>query len=113
MQNLAIDYIRSTFLNPSPVEPSAAIVDRLAHVKAQIAQLADEEKKLKSALIELGEPKIAGTLHQASVSHCEGRLMIDWQAIAEHFNPSRQLVTAHTSRSEPFAVVRVSARKGI
>ena len=90
----------------------SAAVDRLAVIKAQIAALAAEEKKLKTVLADSGLDVIEGTLHRAAVSHCAGRDSIDWAAIAARFNPSRQLIKAHTSTGEPFTVVRLSARKG-
>lgn len=89
----------------------AAAVDRLAVIKAQIAALAAEEKELKTVLAESGESVIEGTLHRAAVSQCAGRDSIDWAAIAARFNPSRQLITAHTTTGAPFYTVRVSARK--
>lgn len=96
--------------NENPVLLAAA-VDRLAVIKAQTAALAAEEKELKTLLAESGETVIEGTLHRAAVSQCAGRDSIDWAAIAARFNPSRQLITAHTSTGEPFYTVRVSARK--
>lgn len=86
------------------------IVDRMATIKAQIAALKDEENELRDALIDAGLPTIDGTLHRASVSHCAGRTSIDWQSIALHFKPSRQLMTAHTSTGEPYFVVKLSAK---
>ena len=90
----------------------SAAVDRLAVIKAQTAALAAEEKELKAVLAESGESVIEGTLHRAAISQCAGRDSIDWAAIAARFNPSRQLITAHTSTGAPFTVVRLSARKG-
>ena len=90
----------------------SAAVDRLAVIKAQTAALAAEEKELKAVLAESGQAVIEGTLHRAAVSQCAGRDSIDWAAIAARFNPSRQLITAHTSTGAPFTVVRLSARKG-
>lgn len=90
----------------------SATVDRLAVIKADIARLREEEDTLKDALIESGLDSIDGTLHRVSISHCTGRELIDWKTIASKFEPSRQLIAAHTSTGEPFAVVRVSARKG-
>ena len=90
----------------------SAAVDRLAVIKAQTAALAAEEKELKAVLAESGEAVIEGTLHRAAISQCAGRDSIDWAAIAARFNPSRQLITAHTSTGAPFTVVRLSARKG-
>lgn len=90
----------------------SAAVDRLAAIKADMAALAAEEKEIKTILAESGESVIEGTLHRAAVSQCAGRDSIDWAAIAARFNPSRQLITAHTTTGAPFAVVRVSAKKG-
>ena len=88
----------------------AAAVDRLATIKAQLAALADEEKKLKAILADSGQKIIEGTMHRAAVSHSEGRTVTDWQTIAAKFNPSRQLIAAHTVTGAPFATVRLSAR---
>lgn len=90
----------------------AAAVDRLALIKAQMAQLSAEEKDLKESLIAAGLPTIDGTAHRVAVSQCAGRVSIDWETIAAKFSPSRQLIAAHTSTGAPYAVVRVSARKG-
>jgi hypothetical protein len=97
--------------NENPVILAAA-VDRLALIKAQIANLKTEEDQIKAVLIEAGQAAIEGQLHRAAVSFCPGRDVTDWRSIAEHFTPSRQLVTAHTSTGAAFYTVRVSARKG-
>jgi tRNA(Phe) wybutosine-synthesizing methylase Tyw3 len=90
----------------------AAAVDRLAMIKAEIARLTAEEKALKESLTASGLEAIDGTAHRVAISHCAGRVVIDWETIAAKFNPSRQLVAAHTSTGAPYTVVRVSARKG-
>lgn len=90
----------------------SAAVDRLALIKAEVAALIAEEKELKTVLADSGLDVIEGTLHRAAVSHCAGRDSIDWAAIAARFNPSRQLIKAHTVTGAPFATVRVSAKKG-
>lgn len=90
----------------------SATVDRLAIIKAEIAQLKREEDALKDVLIECGLESVEGTLHRAAISHCAGRELVDWKTIAMKFEPSRQLITAHTSAGEPYAMVRLSARKG-
>jgi hypothetical protein len=88
------------------------IVDQLLSVKAQVAELEERERELKDCLIASGQTSIDGILARASVSYCEGREKIDWQTIAMRFDPSRQLITAHTTVGAPFHTVRVSARKG-
>ena len=89
----------------------SATVDALAQVKAEIARLKVREDELKDVLIEAGLTVIEGTQHRAAISHCAGRELIDWKTIAGKFNPSRQLIAAHTSTGEPYAVVKLSARK--
>ena len=96
--------------NENPVLLAAA-VDRLALIKAQLANLKAEEDQLKAVLIEAGQAAIEGTMHRAAVSFCPGRDCTDWHAIADHFSPSRQLITAHTATGAAFYTVRVSARK--
>lgn len=88
----------------------SAAVDRLAVIKAQLATLASEEKQLKSILADSGQKIIEGALHRAAISHNDGRTVTDWSAVAAKFNPSRQLVAAHTLTGAPFAVVRLSAK---
>lgn len=89
----------------------ASIVDQLGQLKAQIASLRAQEEALKALLVDSGLPFADGHLFRAAITRMEARPSIDWRAIAEHLNPSRQLVTAHTSWGEPFVTVRVSARK--
>ena len=91
----------------------ADIVDQLLSVKASIAELEQRERELKDCLIASGQTSIDGILARASVSYCEGREKTDWQTIAMRFNPSRQLIVAHTTTGAPFHTVRVSARKGV
>lgn len=90
-----------------------AMVDRLAAIKAQTAELSSAEKSIKNLLTESGLPAVEGTAHRAAISHCSGRETVDWAAIAAKFEPSRQLIKAHTATGAPFVVVRVSARRGV
>lgn len=87
----------------------AGIVDALGAIKAQIADLKKTEDALKAQLIQSGVSEADGATFRATVSVSE-RNVIDWKAIAEKLEPSRQLVTAHTSVSES-VTVRVTARK--
>ena len=90
----------------------AYMVDRLAEIKAQCADLKHEEEEIKAGLVATGYPVIESTGYRASIAQCDGRVTIDWKTIAERLNPSHQLISAHTSQGAPYAVVRVSARKG-
>jgi hypothetical protein len=89
----------------------APIVDRLAEIKAQLAELSKTEEELKHTLIESGFDAIDGALLRATISHVDGRVTVDWATIAAKFNPSPQLVNAHTKQGAPYVVVRLAARK--
>lgn len=88
----------------------AAAVDQLAAVKAELSELQAREAELKQLLAAAGPDIIEGTQHRAAIS-ISARTAINWQAIAQHLKPSRQLITAHTTEGAPFAVVRISAKK--
>jgi hypothetical protein len=95
--------------NTTPQELAAA-VDQLAAVKAELSELQAREAELKNILAAAGPDVIEGTQHRAAIS-ITARTAINWQAIAQHLKPSRQLITAHTTEGAPFAVVRISAKK--
>lgn len=88
-----------------------AVVDRLAQIKQQIADLQQEEKDLKAELVEAGVPVIDGFYHRAAISECAGRAVTDWQAVAKRLNPSHQLIAAHTTQGASYFTVRVSSRR--
>lgn len=88
-----------------------ATVDRLGAIKAEIARLKADEDKLKKQLIEANVVFAEGESFRVAISHVDPMPVIDWRAIAERLNPTRQLVVAHTSYTEESDRVRVSARK--
>jgi hypothetical protein len=87
------------------------LVDKLAQVKAKIADLKIDEQTLRQELIDSGESTIEGVYHRAAISQSDGKTNIDWQAVAMRLKPSRQLIKAHTSQGEAYSTVRISARK--
>lgn len=89
----------------------SATVDRLAFIKAQIADLKIEEDACKRVLIESGVSSADSTQHRATVVECAGKETINWAKIAQHFNPSRQLIRANTTTGEKFFQIRVYGRK--
>lgn len=89
------------------------VVDRMAQVKAQIADLKKEEAALRQELINSGESVVDGLFYRAAISQPDGKVSVNWESIAMHFKPSRQLIQAHSSKGESFAVVRISARKSV
>ena len=100
-----------TNISTPHTHPLRNAVDQLALIKAQIAELKAQEDALKAVLINSGLSAVDSDLHRATVSECDGKEMVDWKSIALKFSPSRQLVTAHTSKGDPYFQVRVFARK--
>jgi hypothetical protein len=94
----------------SPVVTLGEVVDRLGRLRAEIAELEILEKQFKDTLSDSGETKVIGKLYKAAVIYSPGRISTDWKTIAEHFSPSRQLITAHTSQGAAFTSVRISSR---
>ena len=85
------------------------LVDRLGLIRAQIAQLREQERTLVDEIKALGVDALDGDYYHVAVVRGE-REQIDWKAIAAKLRPSRQLITAHT-RHVPYVQVRVTARK--
>jgi hypothetical protein len=84
------------------------MVDQLGEILAQIKRLEDQANMIKAELKANGTGQYAGDTFSATVYESKGRTTIDWQTIAEKFNPSRQLVAAHTSVGQPVVSVKVS-----
>jgi hypothetical protein len=90
------------------------MVDTLATIRADIADLKSREETYKAALIAAGHRAIDGTQHRATISEPVYRVTIDWRTIAERLEPSRQLIKAHTTTAEePTITVRISGRKTV
>ena len=84
--------------------------DALGDFKAQMADLEVRAKVEHARLVAMGPGAHEGEIFRATVSVAE-RETIDWKAISAKLEPSRQLVTAHTSAKE-VTTVRVVARTG-
>ena len=82
-------------------------IDMLGDLKAQIAELMKEEKRLKDALINEGVDVAEGNFYRVAISDCE-RKSLDMDAVRAKLSP--QFIRAHTSISH-YMSVRVSARK--
>ena len=102
MINIALNSVTTLHTPTMPV-------DRLGELKAQIKTLQDEAKAIEASMKADGSDRFEGAFFAASVSHSE-RTTVDWKAIAEKLEPSRQLVRAHTS-TKPVVTVRVSAHR--
>lgn len=91
------------------IETQLTIVDKLGLLKAEIAALQAEEKKLKEQLVKMGVGAHAGNLYDATVTVSE-RDSLDMEAVRAKLSP--QFLRAHTSTTK-VTTVRVSAKKGV
>ena len=83
------------------LSPSLALLtDEIGSIRAEIKRLESLDAKLTAELKESGAGKYAGSIYKATVSATEPRITIDWKAVAMHFDPSYQLITAHTSAGD-------------
>lgn len=83
-------------------------VDQLGALDAQIKALTKQADALKAQIKAQGPDRYMGASYSALVFESEGRIVTDWKAIAEKFNPSRQLVTAHTVTGEPVRSIKLA-----
>ena len=75
-----------------------SMIDQAGSIDSEIKALEKQLATLKTAIKAHGTGKHAGFVFSANVIDSE-RTTTDWQTIAERFNPSRQLVNAHTTHA--------------
>lgn len=90
----------------------ADLADNLGKLKALAADVDSQIEILKGELILAGVPAIDGQLFRATVSHCPGRDVTDWKALALSLGADAGDIAEFTTTGTPYSVVRVSARKG-
>ena len=83
-------------------------VDQLGALDAQIKALTKQADTLKAQIKAQGPERYLGASYSALVFESEGRTITDWKAIAEKFNPSRQLITAHTETGLPVRSIKLA-----
>ena len=83
-------------------------VDQLGALDAQIKALTKQADILKAQIKAQGPERYLGSQYTALVFESEGRTITDWKAIAEKFNPSRQLITAHTETGLPVRSIKLA-----
>jgi hypothetical protein len=86
----------------------AQAVDQLGAIDAQIKALTKQADILKAAIKSQGPERYNGSEFSALVFESEGRTVTDWKSIAEKFEPSRQLITAHTTVGEPVRSIKLA-----
>jgi len=84
-------------------------IDALGAIKAQIADLAKQEKALKEALADLDPGAYEGDLFRLSISVAD-RETLDMAAVREKLSP--QFITAHTNVTT-VRTLKLASRKGV
>ena len=87
------------------------LADELGNIRAQLADLKDREGQIRNTFIKAGIKALEDEQFRAVVVESL-RTSIDWKSVAAKLDPSRQLVTAHTTEKEVISI-RVSARRGL
>jgi hypothetical protein len=78
----------------------AALTDEIGSIRAEIKRLEAINKQLTDQLKDTGAGKHTGALYKSTVYAVPEKTTVDWKAVAMHFEPSRQLITAHSSTSK-------------
>lgn len=96
---------------PTAAQAMAAKVDRLGAMHAAIASMKREADQLRTELEDAGLTDIEGGLYRVNFAQCTARAVTDWQAIAQRFKPSPQLIRAYTKTGEASTRMTVKARQ--
>lgn len=86
----------------------AAIVDEVGAIDSEIKRLTKQKEALSAQIKAEGNGRFAGAIYEGLVYTSEGRVSIDWEAIAAKFSPSRQLIAAHTKQGSPIVSLKLS-----
>lgn len=96
---------------PTAAQAMGAKVDRLGAMHAAIASMKREADQLRTELEDAGLSDIDGQLYRVNFAQCAARATTDWQAIAQRFKPSPQLIRAYTKTGEASTRMTVKARQ--
>ena len=111
LQTLALAALTAARPSRIPaVTPLGAKVDRPGLIRAQLDQLAREADEIRDELEAAGLKTIEGTLYKAGFTSCQGREITDWHAIARRFQPSPQLIRAHTKQGADSVRMTLTAK---
>ena len=95
-------------LNPS----IDLMVDQLGFLQNEADALKEQIESLKATIKAQGAGSYLGARYVSKVIQPTDSEKIDWETIALHFNPSRQLITAHTKIVSNAARITTTLQKG-
>ena len=101
MSNTQVNPVFSSILATigGPSTDLVLAVDQLGALDSQIKALTKQLDKIKDAIKSQGVGDFAGFAWNAKVSNVNPADRIDWQSIALKFEPSRQLISAYTTKT--------------
>jgi hypothetical protein len=85
-----------------------ALIDEAALIDLEIKRLTAALDKVKTRIKAQGAGEFEGFMFKAKVIQAAPVERTDWKTIAERFNPSYQLIAAHTVTAAPVVSVRFS-----
>jgi hypothetical protein len=88
------------------------MVDELGQLQDQAAALAAQIDTLKTTIKALGAGRYLGSRWQSVVTAESESDKVNWEAVAMHFSPSRQLLTAHTKTVVNVPRITTTIQKG-
>lgn len=88
------------------------LVDELGQLEDQAAALEAQIDTIKTTIKSQGAGRYLGSRWQSLVSPVAESKRVNWQAVAEHFAPSHQLITAHTSTTPSTTKITTTLQKG-
>jgi hypothetical protein len=94
--------MQTIILSPS----LAAYIDEAGALDAEIKQLTKQLDAIKAHIKANGAGEFGGFTFNAKVIEANPVERTDWKTIAERFNPSYQLIAAHTTVSAPVVSIR-------
>ena len=89
----------TTTVRFTDVSTPADVADALGTARAELKDAQDRVKFLESLLKAGDADLVEGRLFRVKIARDVEQSRVDWKAVAAKLNPSRQLVTAHTSVS--------------
>lgn len=86
----------------------AAFIDEAGALDSEIKRLTKQLDVIKARIKANGAGDFGGFVFNAKVIEASPVSRTDWEAIARKFEPSYQLIAAHTSTGSPVVSVRFS-----
>ena len=84
----------------------AAYIDEAGALDSEIKRLTKQLDVIKSRIKENGAGDFGGFVFNAKVIEANPVERTDWEAVARKFEPSYQLIAAHTKLSAPVISIR-------